>query len=144
MTATEKANTTAATTEVVEKAAPKKKVKKRIVTEGRAYINASYNNTVVTITDSEGNVLTWGSAGNSGFKGSRKSTPYAAQVAAEAAVNKAKEFGLQKVRVFVKGVGTGRDQGIRGLITGGLELITIEDLTTLPHNGCRKAKPRRV
>ena len=124
--------------------AKKKKAKKRIVTEGRAYINASYNNTVVTITDSEGNSIAWGSAGASGFKGSRKSTPYAAQVAAEAAVTKAKEFGLQKVRVFIKGVGTGRDQGIRGLITGGLELLTIEDLTPLAHNGCRKPKPRRV
>ena len=124
--------------------AKKKKAKKRIVTEGRAYINASYNNTVVTITVSEGNSIAWGSAGASGFKGSRKSTPYAAQVAAEAAVTKAKEFGLQKVRVFIKGVGTGRDQGIRGLITGGLELLTIEDLTPLAHNGCRKPKPRRV
>lgn len=126
------------------KKSPKKKARKRIVTEGRAYINASYNNTVVTITDNEGNAIAWGSSGNSGFKGSRKSTPYAAQVAAESAVNKAKDFGLQKVRVFVKGVGTGRDQGIRGLITSGLELLTIEDLTSLPHNGCRKPKPRRV
>ena len=124
--------------------ATKKKARKRIVTEGRVYINASFNNTIVTITDAEGNTISWGSSGNSGFKGSRKSTPYAAQVAAESAVGKAKEYGLQKVRVFVKGVGTGRDQGIRGLITSGLELLTIEDLTSLPHNGCRKKKPRRV
>jgi len=122
----------------------KKKVKRRIVTEGKAYINASYNNTLVTLTDEDGNVLSWSSAGANGFKGARKATPYAAQVAAESAVEKAKEYGLQKVRVYVKGVGTGRDQGIRGLITGGLELITIEDLTSMPHNGCRKKKPRRV
>ena len=90
----------------------KKKVKRRIVTEGKAYINASYNNTLVTLTDEDGNVLSWSSAGANGFKGARKATPYAAQVAAESAVEKAKEYGLQKVRVYVKGVGTGRDQGI--------------------------------
>ncbi|MBT6068159.1 30S ribosomal protein S11 [Candidatus Peregrinibacteria bacterium] len=125
-------------------ATAKKKVKRRIVTEGRVYINATYNNTLVTITDAEGDTLSWGSSGSSGFKGTRKSTPYAAQVAAEAAVERAKPYGLQKVRVFVKGVGTGRDQGIRGLIAGGLELISIEDLTSLPHNGCRRKGARRV
>lgn len=124
--------------------AGKKKVKRRIVTEGRAYINASFNNTVITITDDEGNTLSWSSAGANGFKGARKATPYAAQVAAEAATEKAKVYGIQKVRVFVKGVGTGRDQGMRGLIAGGLEILSIEDLTSLPHNGCRKKKPRRV
>ena len=122
----------------------KKKVKRRIVTEGKAYINASYNNTLVTLTDEDGNVLAWSSSGANGFKGARKATPYAAQVAAESAVEKAKDYGLQKVRVYVKGVGTGRDQGIRGLIAGGLELLTIEDLTSMAHNGCRKKKPRRV
>lgn len=121
-----------------------KKVKKRIVEEGRAYINATYNNTLVSLSDSEGNTLGWSSSGHSGFKGSRKSTPYAGQVAAETAVSKVAQFGLKKVRVFVRGVGPGRDQALRGLIAGGLEILTIEDLTAFPHNGCRQPRPRRV
>lgn len=121
-----------------------KKAKKRIVEEGRAYINATFNNTLVSLTDSEGNVLSWSSSGNSGFKGSRKSTPYAGQMASETAVQKVAGFGLKKVRVFVNGVGPGRDQALRGLISGGLELLTIEDTTGFAHNGCRKRRPRRV
>ncbi len=121
-----------------------KKVKKRIVEQGRAYVNATYNNTLISLTDSEGNVLAWSSSGNSGFKGTRKSTPYAGQVAAETAVTKVAPFGLKKVRVFVRGIGPGKDQALRGLIAGGLELLSIEDLTGFPHNGCRKARPRRV
>ena len=122
----------------------KKKKKKRIVTEGRAFIQASYNNTIVTLAEVNGDVIAWSSSGASGFKGARKSTPYAAQVAAENAVEKAKLYGLEKVKVFVKGIGSGREQAIRGLITGGLDLISICDITPMPHNGCRQRKTRRI
>lgn len=123
----------------------KKKKIRRSVTSGCAYITASFNNTIVTITDEQGEVISWSSAGASGFKGSRKSTPYAAQVAAENAAENAKNScGLEKVTVFVKGVGPGREQAIRGLHTSKLELTTIVDKTAVPHNGCRKKKPRKV
>ncbi|MFA6917266.1 MAG: 30S ribosomal protein S11 [Candidatus Gracilibacteria bacterium] len=125
-------------------AAKKTKSKRRSVIVGNAYINASYNNTIITLTEPNGDTISWASAGASGFKGTRKSTPYAAQVAAEKAVEKAKVFGLQKVHVFVKGVGTGREQSIRGLVASGLDLISINDVTPVPHNGCRKKKQRRV
>ncbi len=121
-----------------------KKAKKRMVQEGKAFVQASYNNTIVTLTEPNGNVLSWSSAGSSGFKGARKATPYAAQVSAEAAVEKAKPFGLEKVHVFVKGVGTGREQSIRGLVAGGLDILSITDVTPIPHNGCRKKKARRI
>ena len=120
-----------------------KKVKKVSVPEGKAFIQASYNNTIISLTDKNGDVLAWGSAGGSGFKGARKSTPYAAQVSAEKATEKAKIYGLEKVEVFVKGVGSGREQSIRGLVAGGLDIISITDTTPMPHNGCRKKKPRR-
>jgi len=120
-----------------------KKTKKRTVLEGKAFIQASYNNTIISLTDMNGDVLAWGSAGGSGFKGARKSTPYAAQVSAEAATEKAKLYGLEKVEVFVKGVGSGREQAIRGLVAGGLNIVSITDITPVPHNGCRKKKPRR-
>jgi small subunit ribosomal protein S11 len=113
------------------------------VPEGNAYIQASYNNTIVTLTDPEGNMIAWSSAGASGFKGSRKSTPYAAQVSAENAAEKSKVYGLEKVHVYVKGVGSGREQAIRGLVSSGINLISINDLTPTPHNGCRQKKPRR-
>lgn len=125
-------------------AAAKKKAKRRIVQEGNAFIQASYNNTIVTLTESNGNVISWSSAGASGFKGARKATPYAAQVSAENAVAKAKVFGLERVHVYIKGVGTGRDQAVRGLVSAGLNLISITDTTPIPHNGCRKKKARRV
>jgi small subunit ribosomal protein S11 len=127
-----------------KKADKKAKSKRRSVIAGNAYINASYNNTIITLTEPNGETISWASAGASGFKGTRKSTPYAAQVAAEKAVEKAKVFGLQKVHVFVKGVGTGREQSIRGLVASGLDIISINDVTPIPHNGCRKKKQRRV
>lgn len=123
----------------------KKKKIRRSITSGCAYITATYNNTIVTITDEQGEVISWSSAGANGFKGARKSTPYAAQVAAENAAEKAKNAcGLEKIKVFVKGVGPGREQAIRGLHTSKLELMTIVDKTAVPHNGCRKKKPRKV
>lgn len=121
----------------------KKKVR-RSVLKGNAYIQATFNNTIITLTDKDGGVLAWSSAGSSGFKGARKSTPYAAQVAAENAVDKARPFGLMQVSIFVKGVGPGREQGIRGLQSAGLDIDAIIDTTPTPHNGCRRKKPRRV
>lgn len=120
------------------------KKKKRVVTEGCVHIKASFNNTIVTITEPGGDVIAWGTSGASGFKGTRKSTPYAAQVAAENAAEKAKAFGLEQVDVFVKGVGPGREQAIRGLNNAGLNVISIADVTPLPHNGCRPRKQRRI
>lgn len=122
----------------------KSKAKKRIVPIGNAHINASYNNTIVTLTEPNGNVLCWATSGGSGFKGTRKSTPYAAQIAAENAAEKGKLFGLEKVHIFVKGLGNGREQAIRGLVSKGLDIISISDITPVPHNGCRKRKARRV
>ncbi len=121
----------------------RKKAKKRVSPECNAYIQASYNNTIVTITEPSGDTLAWASAGASGFKGSRKSTPYAAQVAAENAVEKAKASGIEKVNVFVKGVGPGREQAVRGLNASGLQILEITDVTPIPHNGCRPKKIRR-
>lgn len=118
--------------------------KKKIVQHGKAFIQASYNNTIVTLTENSGDVIAWSSAGAKGFKGARKATPYAAQVSAEDAAEKAKVYGLEKVDVFVKGVGTGREQAIRGLSAAGLQILTISDLTPIPHNGCRKKKTRRI
>jgi len=118
--------------------------KRRSVTKGNVYINASYNNTIVTITDENGDALAWSSAGASGFKGTKKSTPYAGQVAAENAVNKAKIYGLEKVDVYIKGVGAGREQSVRALIANGLEVESIFDKTPVPHNGCRRPRARKV
>lgn len=133
------------TTEKAEKKPVKKsKAKRRTVDTGNAYIQASYNNTIVTLTEKNGDVLAWGSAGGSGFKGARKATPYAAQVSAENAAEKAKVFGLERVHVYVKGVGSGREQAIRGLSAKGLEILSISDVTPVPHNGCRNKKRRRV
>ncbi len=118
--------------------------KRRNILEGRANIHAGFNNTIVTIAEPNGDVIAWSTAGASGFKGSKKSTPYAAQVAAENACEKAKAFGMERVHVQVKGIGNGREQAIRGLIAGGLEILSISDVTPLPHNGCRKRRTRRV
>lgn len=126
------------------KKAPKKKIRKRAVPECNAYIQATYNNTIITITEPSGDVVAWSSSGSSGFKGTRKSTPYAAQVAAENAVEKAKPSGVEKVHVFVKGVGSGREQAVRGLNAAGLQIVSITDTTPIPHNGCRKKRQRRV
>lgn len=122
----------------------KKKTKRRSVPQGKAYINASYNNTIVTLTDPDGNVIGWSSTGASGFKGTKKATPFAAQTAAENAAEKAKVYGLEKIEVFVKGVGAGREQAARGLHTAGLKIESITDTTPIPHNGCRPKKERRV
>jgi small subunit ribosomal protein S11 len=122
---------------------PRKKERKN-VSYGVAHIKSSFNNTIVTITDSEGNVISWASAGNVGFKGSRKSTPFAAQMAAENAARKAQEHGMRKVDVFVKGPGSGRETAIRSLQATGLEVGQIQDVTPQPHNGCRPKKRRRV
>jgi small subunit ribosomal protein S11 len=121
----------------------KKRVKKNIAT-GVVYINATFNNTMITITDATGNVLSWSSAGARGFKGSRKSTPFAAQVAAGDAAAKAMEHGLKTVSVLVKGPGSGRESALRALSSAGLKVTVIRDITPIPHNGCRPPKRRRV
>ena len=122
--------------------AKKKKIKQ--VTRGVVHIQASFNNTVVTITDPRGNTLCWSSAGAAGFKGSKKSTPFAAQVASEQAARKAQEFGMKEVEVYVKGPGAGRESAIRALQAVGLQVSMIRDVTPIPHNGCRAPKRRRV
>ena len=122
----------------------KKKTGEKKVTSGKAFINSTYNNTIVTLTDNLGNVLSWSNAGLAGFKGPKKSTPYAAQIITRIAVEKAKEYGLAEVKVFVKGVGTGRESAVRALNANGLNITYIKDITPLPHNGCRSRKPRRV
>jgi small subunit ribosomal protein S11 len=121
-----------------------KKRERKNVPVGHAHIQSTFNNTIVTITDLQGNTLSWASAGNVGFKGSRKSTPFAAQLAAEKAARQAQEHGLQKVDVFVKGPGSGRETAIRSLAATGLEISGISDVTPVPHNGCRPRKRRRV
>jgi small subunit ribosomal protein S11 len=130
------------------KPAPRKKGgrkrERREVRTGSAHVQATFNNTIVTLTDKGGNVVSWASAGSAGFKGSRKSTPFAAQTAAEQAARKAMEFGLKQVEVFVKGPGAGREQAIRSLQAAGLEVSAITDVTPVPHNGCRPPKRRRV
>ncbi len=117
---------------------------RKSVPVGRAYIQSTFNNTLVTLTDMNGNVLSWSSSGSSGFKGSRKSTPFAAQLAAESAVKRAMEHGLRQVDVFVKGAGSGREAAIRSLQSAGLNVTSIRDVTPIPHNGCRPPKRRRV
>ena len=121
-----------------------KRRERKNITSGVAHVNASFNNTMVTITDAQGNAISWSSAGHMGFKGSRKSTPYAAQMAAETAARAAAEFGLRTVDVLVKGPGSGREAAIRSLQTAGLEVSMIKDVTPIPHNGCRPPKRRRV
>ncbi|MDX9821039.1 MAG: 30S ribosomal protein S11 [Syntrophales bacterium] len=121
-----------------------KKREKKNITEGVAHIQSTFNNTIITITDLSGNVIAWSSAGMQGFKGSRKSTPFAAQMAAEDAVKKAKEHGLRTVQVYVKGPGSGRESALRSLQVAGLKITLIRDVTPIPHNGCRPPKRRRV
>ena len=127
-----------------EKVAPRKKRERRVVPRGAAHIKASFNNTIISIADPVGNVIAWSSAGASGWKGSRKSTPYAAQVAAENAARKAIDTGMKTVEVFVRGPGAGREAAIRALEATGLEVTAITDVTPIPHNGCRPPKRRRV
>ena len=121
-----------------------KRRERKNIPRGRAYIQATFNNTLVTLTDPQGNVISWDSAGTSNFKGSRKSSPYAAQVTAENAVRKAMEHGLRQVDVYVKGPGAGRESAIRSLAAAGLQVLSIADVTPIPHNGCRPPKRRRV
>ncbi|MGE4597366.1 MAG: 30S ribosomal protein S11 [Methylophilaceae bacterium] len=121
----------------------KKKVRKS-VSEGIAHIHASFNNTIITITDRQGNALSWATSGGSGFKGSRKSTPFAAQVAAEAAGKAAQEFGVKNIEVRIKGPGPGRESSVRALNSVGLKITSIQDVTPVPHNGCRPPKKRRI
>ncbi|OPY86746.1 MAG: 30S ribosomal protein S11 [Smithella sp. PtaU1.Bin162] len=121
-----------------------KKKEKKNITDGVAHIQSTFNNTIVTITDLSGNVIAWSTAGLQGFKGSRKSTPFAAQMAAEDAVRKAKEQGMRRVQVYIKGPGAGRESALRSLQLAGLTITMIRDVTPVPHNGCRPPKRRRV
>ena len=121
-----------------------RKKAKRVVTDGIAHIHASFNNTIITIADRQGNTLCWATAGGSGFRGSRKSTPFAAQVAAERVCNSALEFGMKSVDVLVKGPGPGRESAVRALNAAGIKINIIADVTPIPHNGCRPPKRRRV
>ncbi len=133
-----------------EKKAPEKRRptgrrrERKSIPSGRAYIQSTFNNTMVTLTDPEGNVIAWGSSGTAGFKGSRKGTPYAAQLAAHEVARKAMEHGLRQVEVYVKGPGSGREAAIRSLQSSGLYITSITDVTPIPHNGCRPPKRRRV
>lgn len=122
----------------------RRRKERKNVERGQAHIQSTFNNTIVTLTDMEGNALAWSSAGSLGFKGSRKSTPFAAQMAAEAAAKAAMEHGLRSIQVFVKGPGAGREAAIRSLQAAGLEISMITDVTPIPHNGCRPPKRRRV
>ncbi|MCG7532253.1 30S ribosomal protein S11 [Psychrobium sp. nBUS_13] len=121
----------------------RKRVRKQVA-DGMAHIHASFNNTIITLTDRQGNALSWATSGGSGFRGSRKSTPFAAQVAAERAGEAAKEYGLKNIEVFVKGPGPGRESAIRALNAVGYKITNITDVTPIPHNGCRPPKKRRV
>lgn len=122
----------------------RKKKKEKVSAEGQAHIKATFNNTIITLTDSYGNVVSWASAGRMGFKGARKNTPFAAQMAAQNAAKEAMDLGLRKISVEVKGPGSGREAAIRSLQAAGLEVIAIKDVTPIPHNGCRPPKRRRV
>jgi len=125
-------------------AAPKRRKAKKLVSEGVAHIHSTFNNTIITITDPAGSAIAWSSAGSVGFKGSRKGTPFAAQMAAESAAKKAMEYGLRTVQVFVKGPGAGRESALRALQAAGFTVSVIKDVTPIPHNGCRPPKRRRV
>ena len=126
------------------KKATRKKKKDKVEAEGQAHIKATFNNTIITLTDNYGNVISWATAGRLGFKGARKNTPFAAQIAAQSAAKEAMELGLKKVNVLVKGPGAGREAAVRALQAAGLEVVYIKDVTPIPHNGCRPPKRRRV
>ncbi len=132
------------TTATKARQAKQRRRERKVVPRGQAYVQSSFNNTIVTLTDPQGNVLSWGSAGATGFKGSRKSTPYAAQITSEGAARRAMEHGLRQVEVFVKGPGAGREAAIRALQAAGIQVTSITDVTPIPHNGCRAPKRRRV
>ncbi|MBN2104304.1 30S ribosomal protein S11 [bacterium] len=122
----------------------RKKKKEKVEAEGQAHIKATFNNTIVTLTDNYGNVISWATAGRMGFKGARKNTPFAAQMAAQNAAKEAMELGLRRISVMVKGPGSGREAAIRALQSAGLDVMAIRDVTSIPHNGCRPPKRRRV
>jgi small subunit ribosomal protein S11 len=122
----------------------RKKKKEKVEAEGQAFIKATFNNTIISITDNYGNVISWASAGRIGFKGARKNTPYAAQLAAQSAAKEAMDLGLKRINIMVKGPGSGREAAIRSLQAAGLEVKAIRDATAIPHNGCRPPKRRRV
>ncbi|MCX6087091.1 MAG: 30S ribosomal protein S11 [Caldiserica bacterium] len=128
----------------IKKKVVKRKKEKRVVGEWKAYVFSSFNNTLVTITDAQGDTVCWGSSGSAGFKGSKKGTPFAAQVAAQKAAEKAIAMGMSRVSVFVKGAGSGREIAVRALQSAGLNVSSIKDVTPIPHNGCRPRKIRRV
>jgi small subunit ribosomal protein S11 len=121
-----------------------RKRERRSVPEGKVFIQSTFNNTIITITDTRGNVITWGSSGTAGYKGSRKGTPYAAQLAGQAAAQKAKDAGMRQAEVFVRGPGSGREAAIRAIQASGIVVTSIKDITPVPHNGCRPRKRRRV
>ncbi len=125
-------------------AARPKRRERRTVSQGRAYIQSTFNNTIVTVTDTEGGVLAWASSGTVGFKGTKKGTPFAARLAAEAVAKKVQEYGMRRVDVYVKGPGSGRETAIRSLQSAGLEVTSIRDVTPIPHNGCRPPRRRRI
>lgn len=139
-----KTEAAAATPEAPAKPVKKKKKVRKNVPVGVAHINATFNNTIITISDPVGNVLAWSTSGSKGFRGSRKSTPFAAQVAAEDAIRKAQEHGIRSVSVLVKGPGSGRESALRALASAGVRVTAIRDVTPIPHNGCRPPKKRRV
>lgn len=126
-----------------QSAGPKRR-ERRVVGSGRAYVQSTFNNTIITITDTDGGVLAWASSGSVGFKGSKKGTPFAARLAAESVVKKVLELGMRRVDVYVKGPGSGRETAIRSLQTAGLEVSSIRDITPIPHNGCRPPRRRRI
>lgn len=126
------------------KSARPKRRERRVVAYGRAYIQSTFNNTVITVTDPEGAVLAWASSGSVGFKGTKKGTPFAARLAAESVARKALEYGMRRVDVYVRGPGSGRETAIRSLQSAGLEVSTIRDVTPIPHNGCRPPRRRRI
>lgn len=130
-------------TKKTNKSVVKKKIK-RSVFSGKVFIQSSFNNSIVTVTDDSGNVISWASAGTLGFKGTKKSTPYAAQMTSTSALEKARAFGLKKVQVFVSGVGAGRESAVRALTNTGIDIDCIKDMTPIPHNGCRPKKSRRI
>ncbi len=129
---------------IAKKARPRKRREAKHVSQGIAHIHSSFNNTIVSISDMSGGAIAWASAGGMGFKGSKKSTPFAAQMAAESAARKSMEHGMKQVEVYVKGPGAGREAAIRALQAAGLEIVLIKDVTPIPHNGCRPPKRRRV
>jgi small subunit ribosomal protein S11 len=132
------------TTATKARVARTRRRERKSVPRGTAYVQSSFNNTIVTLADPQGNVLSWGSAGATGFKGSRKSTPYAAQITSDGAARRAMEHGLRQVEVFVKGPGAGREAAIRAIQAAGIQVVAITDITPIPHNGCRPPKRRRV